>query len=87
MLDHQNASFTLDLMNMKCIFIHSQYIFHSGHAVAPVYNITQTWHIINKGTHMNTHDIYHLYKETKKGNHINDKNTITENYIYIYIYI
>ena len=50
---------------------------HNGHAISPLYNITQTWHITNEGIHMNTY-IYHIYRETKKGNHIYDKNTLTE---------
>jgi hypothetical protein len=33
-------------------------------------------YITNKGTHMNTIEKYHIYKATKEGKQINNKNTV-----------
>jgi len=39
-------------------------------------------YITKKGNTMDTIEKFYIYKETKNGNHINDKNTIKPNRIY-----
>jgi hypothetical protein len=64
----------------------AQHLLDSRHCIGPIYNTVQILHVTNKGSHMNTLEKYHMHKETKKGNHSNDKTTITENKIYGRIY-
>jgi hypothetical protein len=39
-------------------------------------------HILKKGKMMETLEIFHIYKETKVANQINDKNRVTQNVLF-----
>jgi hypothetical protein len=45
-------------------------------------NIMNIVHITRKGKTMNTIENFHIYKETRRNNQINDKLTVRENAIF-----
>ena len=41
-------------------------------------------HVVKKGKLIDTPERFHIYKETKTENHINDKNTVAREHIFRY---
>jgi len=48
-------------------------------SIGQIDDIMEILYITNKDRLMDTIEKYHIYKETKNGNQINDKNTIKQN--------
>ena len=53
-----------------------------GHAFGKMEDLMEVIHVTGKGKMMNTIENFHIYKETKTGNQINDKMTSKENRIF-----
>lgn len=62
--------------NQKCV----KHSVDNRHTTVPMEDIMDVSHITNKGRHMNTKKHNYIYK--KNGNHINHKNTVTDNKIF-----
>jgi tRNA U38,U39,U40 pseudouridine synthase TruA len=60
----------------------AQQLIEEGHAFGPMENIMNVIHIEKKGRMLDTLQKYHIYKETKMGNQINDKLTVLANPIF-----
>jgi len=48
------------------------------HSIGKINDIMEILHITTKGSAMDTMERYHIYKETKNGNQINDKYSETQ---------
>jgi hypothetical protein len=66
--------------NNKSKFV--QHVIEEGHAFGPMEDIMNVIHIEKKGKMLDTLEKYYIYKETKKGNQINDKLTVQANPIF-----
>jgi hypothetical protein len=60
----------------------AQHLLDMKHLMDTIDNIMDIVHITEKGKMMNTIVSFHIYKETRLNNQINDKLTITENAIF-----
>ena len=60
----------------------AQHLLEEGHAIGNMDDIMKVIHITRKGRMLNTLESFHIYKETKAGNQINDKMTSKENKIF-----
>jgi len=58
------------------------HLLENQHSIGHIDNIMEVLNITIKGRTMDTIEKYYIYKETKNGNQINDKNTIKQNKIY-----
>ena len=58
------------------------HLLENHHPIGHIDNIMEILHITKKGRTMDTIEKYYIYKETKNGNQINDKNTVKQNKIY-----
>ena len=58
------------------------HLLENEHLKGKVNDIMEILHITKKGRTMDTIERYHIYKETKNGTQINDKNTEKPNRIY-----
>jgi len=58
------------------------HLLDNQHSMGKIDDIMEILHITKKGRKMDTIEKYHIYKETKEGTQINDKNTIKPNKIY-----
>jgi len=57
------------------------HLLENQHSIGKINNIMEILHITKKGRAMDTIERYHIYKETKNGSQINDKNTVKPNRI------
>ena len=60
----------------------AMHLLENHHPIGHIDNIMEILHITKKGRTMDTIEKYYIYKETKNGNQINDKNTVKQNKIY-----
>jgi len=58
------------------------HLLENQHSIGKINDIMEILHITKKGRAMDTIERYHIYKETKIGTQINDKNTVKPNRIY-----
>jgi len=66
--------------NNKSKFV--THLLENHNSIGHIDNIMEVLYITKKGRTMDTIEKYYIYKETKNGNQINDKNTIKQNKIY-----
>jgi len=59
-----------------------QHLLDEGHAIGNMEDITKIIHITGKGRMLNTLESFHIYKETKAENQINDRLTTKDNKIF-----
>ena len=57
----------------------AQYVIDEGHAFGPINDVMNTIHIVNKGILLDTLEKFYIYKETQRGNQINDKIIVQKN--------
>ena len=57
----------------------AQHLLENRHSIGPIDEIMEVVHTVKKGRMMDTLEKFHIYKETKLENQINDENTITRN--------
>jgi len=60
----------------------TQHLLDNGHAIGNMEEIMKIIHVTRKGRMLNTLETFHLYKETKAENQINDKLTAKGNEIF-----
>jgi len=60
----------------------AMHLLENHHSIGHIDNIMEVLYITKKGRTMDTIKNYYIYKETKNGNQINDKNIIKQNKIY-----
>jgi hypothetical protein len=60
----------------------AQHFLKNGHAVGKMDEIMKIIHIARKGRMLSTLESFHIYKETKTENQINDKLTTKKNVIF-----
>jgi hypothetical protein len=60
----------------------AEHLLLNHHSIGPMGKIMEPLHYISKGQLMNTIEKFHIYKETKKHNQINDRHTIQPNPIF-----
>ena len=60
----------------------AQHLLENRHSIGPIDEIMEVLHIVKKGKMMDTLEKFHIYKETKLENQINDKNTIIHNILF-----
>jgi len=60
----------------------TQHLLDNGHAIGDMHDIMKIIHVTKKGRMLNTLESFHIYKETKAENQINDKLTTRENAIF-----
>jgi len=60
----------------------AMHLLENHHSIGHMDDIMEILYITNKGRLMDTIEKYYIYKETKNGNQINDKNRVKQNKIY-----
>jgi hypothetical protein len=60
----------------------AQHVAENKHSFGPIDDIMTALHKTHKGRMMDTMERYHIFKETKSKNQMNDKNTIKPNIIF-----
>jgi hypothetical protein len=60
----------------------AQHLIDNKHAIGKMEDITEVVHVTKKGKMMDTLEGFHIYKETKAGNQINDRLTVRKNAIF-----
>ena len=60
----------------------AQHLNDNNHSFGPTEKVMNVLHPIRKGTMMDTLEKYHIYKATKLGTQINDKNTMLHNMLF-----
>jgi predicted transcriptional regulator len=60
----------------------AQHLLEKGHAIGKMEDIMKVIHVTRKGRMLNTSESFHIYKETKAENQINDKLTAKGNEIF-----
>ena len=60
----------------------AQHLIDNKHAIGNMEDIMEVVHMTKKGKKLDTLEGFHIYKETKTGNQINDKLTVRENEIF-----
>jgi len=60
----------------------AQHLLHEGHAIDIMDDIMKVIHIMGKGRMLNTLESFHIYKETKARNQINDRLTTKDNKLF-----
>jgi len=63
--------------NSKSIF--AQHLIANKHVIGPMDDIMEVVHVTKKGKLLDTLECFHIYKETKASNQINDRLTAKEN--------
>jgi hypothetical protein len=58
-----------------------QYLLDNGHPMGRMEDITQTLNVTNTGPHLDVLNKFHIYRETKTDNQINDKHAAGPNVI------
>jgi len=66
--------------NRKSSF--AQHLLDNGHSMGPIEVIMETIHVTNKGQMMDTLEKFHIFREKKLDNQINDKLTVKANIIF-----
>jgi hypothetical protein len=66
-------------VNRKSRF--AQHLLDNGHSIGPIEYIMETIHVTNKGQMMDTLEKFHISRETKLNNQINDKVTVKPNIV------
>ena len=61
---------------------YAQHLIEHGHAFGNIHNTMEVLQFQKKGTHLNTIERFHIYKETIQNNHLNDEYTTTANKIF-----
>jgi hypothetical protein len=64
---------------------HSKYAQHlteNKHSFGSINNIMEVIYLQKKGKHLNKIEKFHIYKEARHNNHLNDDHTITTNKIF-----
>jgi len=59
-----------------------QHLIDNKHVIGNMADIMEVVHMKKKGKMLDTLEGFHIYKETKAGNQINDKLTVRENAIF-----
>jgi len=70
------------LLEIKSSTKFAQHLIDNKHAIGRMEDIMEIVHITQKGKMMDTLESFHIYKETKAGNQINDRMTVKENTIF-----
>jgi len=60
----------------------AQYLMDNKHATSKMKDIMRVIHVAKKGKMLDTLESFHIYKETRADNQINDKLTVRENTIF-----
>jgi len=60
----------------------AQQLIDNKHAIGKMEDIMEVVHVTKKGKMVGTIEGFHIYKETKAGNQINDRLTVRENAIF-----
>jgi hypothetical protein len=60
----------------------AQQLIDNRHAIGTMEGIMEVVHVTKKGKLMNTLEGFHIYKETKANNQINDRLTVRENAVF-----
>jgi hypothetical protein len=60
----------------------AQHLIDNKHAIGNMEDIMEVVHVTKKGKMLDTLEGFHIYKETKAGNQINDRLTVRENAIF-----
>jgi len=60
----------------------AQHLIDDKHAIGKMEDIMEVVHVTKKDKMMDTIEGFHIYKETKAGNQINDRVTVRENGIF-----
>ena len=60
----------------------AQHLTDNKHAIGNMEDVMEVVHMTKKGKKLNSLVSFHIYKETKAGNQINDKLTVRENEIF-----
>jgi hypothetical protein len=60
----------------------AEHLLQNHHSIGPMNEIMKPLHFITKSQLMNTIEKYHIYKETKQNNQINDRHTTQPNAIF-----
>jgi len=60
----------------------AQHLLEKGHAIGKIEEIMKIIHVTRKGRMLNTLESFHIYKENKAENQINDKLTAKRNEIF-----
>jgi hypothetical protein len=71
--------------DFKHIYRKSKYstqLLGNKHPIGQINEIMDVVYVGNKGSHLNTMEKFYIYKETTKGNQINDKNTVPTNKLF-----
>jgi hypothetical protein len=68
--------------NIRRYLPFAQHLLENGHAIRKMEEIMKIIHIARKGRMLNTFESFHLYKETRAENQINDKLTAKRNEIF-----
>jgi len=72
--DFENTTETYKYAKNKPKF--AQRVLEEAHAFGPVYDVMDTLHTANKGRRLDGLEKFYIYKETQRGNQINDKLTV-----------
>ena len=59
-----------------------QYLLDNRHSIGNMEEIIDIFHVVKKGKLMDTLERFHIYKETKNENQINDRHTIVQNILF-----
>jgi hypothetical protein len=57
----------------------SQHLLENVHFFGKINNIMKILQLMKKWLHMDTTEKYYIYKETTKGNHLNDQHRVSSN--------
>ena len=60
----------------------AQHPIEHKHSIGPVDQIMHTFHFENKGSMLDTLEKYHIYRITKLGSQINDRNTVVHDTLF-----
>jgi len=60
----------------------AQHLMDNKHAIRNIEDIMEVIHMTKKGKNLDTLEGFHIYKEIKAGNQINDKLTVRENAVF-----
>jgi hypothetical protein len=59
------------------------HLLENHHSIGCIDDILEIFYITGKARAMDTMEIFYIYKETKSGNQINDKNTVKQNFFLV----
>lgn len=61
---------------------YAQHLLDNKHCIGSINNTMEVLHVMRKGKIMDTLEKFHIYNETKLGQQIDDKNTVTQNILF-----